>query len=55
MIGKAITGITPVKAALLSIGTLVAIAMFGVGIYSADASAGHTVVIDGYGVSAPAH
>ena len=40
--------------ALLSIATLVAIAMFGTGIYSADASADH-VVVDGYGVSAPAH
>ena len=54
MIGKAITGLTPVKAALLSIATLVAIAMFGIGIYSADASADH-VAVDGYGVSAPAH
>ena len=52
MIGKAITGISPVKAVLLSIATLVAIAIFGIGIYSADASAEHTVV-DGYGVSVP--
>jgi hypothetical protein len=51
MIGKAISGITPVKAALLSLAMLAAIAMFGIGIYSADASAGHAVV-DGYGVGA---
>jgi hypothetical protein len=49
MMGKATTGTTPVKAALLSIATLLAIAMFATGIYSADASADHAVV-DGYGV-----
>ena len=53
MIGKATSGITPVKAALLSLAMLVAIAMFGIGIYSADASADHTVV-DGYGVTTAA-
>jgi hypothetical protein len=54
MIRKAISGTTPVKAALLSLAMLIAIGMFGIGIYSADASAGHAVV-DGYGVTAPAH
>ena len=44
---------TPVKAALLSLAMLAAIAVCGVGIYAADASNGHAVV-DGYGVSAPA-
>lgn len=42
---------TPVKAALLSLAMLAAIAVCGVGIYAADASTGHAV-IDGYGVSA---
>lgn len=41
---------TPVKAALLSFAMLSAIALWGVGIYAADAAAGHTVV-DGYGVT----
>lgn len=41
----------PVKAALLSILMISAIAISGVGIYAADASSGHAVV-DGYGVSA---
>jgi hypothetical protein len=53
MIGKATSGITPVKAALLSLAMLIAIAMFGIGIYSADALAGHTAV-DGYGVTTSA-
>ncbi len=53
MIGTTKTGITPVKAALLSIATLVAIAMFGAGIYAADASGDH-IAVDGYGVSVPA-
>ena len=39
------------KAALLSLAMLAAIAVCGVGIYAADASTGHAVV-DGYGVSA---
>jgi len=51
MIGKATSGISPVKAALLSLAMLVAIAVCGIGIYGADASTGHAVV-DGYGVSA---
>ena len=38
------------KAALLSLAMLIAIAMFGIGVYSADASADHAVV-DGYGVT----
>jgi hypothetical protein len=42
---------TLVKAALLSIAMLAAIAVCGVGIYAADASTGHAV-IDGYGISA---
>ena len=50
MIGKVTTGISPVKAALLTLAMLAGIAMFGIGIYSADASAGHAVV-DGYGVT----
>lgn len=41
---------TPVKAALLSFAMLAAIGLWGVGIYAADASSGHTVV-DGYGVT----
>ncbi len=41
---------TPVKAALLSLAMLAAIAVCGVGIYAADASTGHAVV-DGYGVA----
>ncbi len=41
----------PVKAALLSILMISAIAISGIGIYAADASNGHAVV-DGYGVSA---
>lgn len=42
---------TPVKAALLSVLMLSGIAMWGAGIYAADAAAGHRPV-DGYGVSA---
>lgn len=42
---------TPVKALFLSIAMLSGIALWGAGIYSADASAGHRVT-DGYGVSA---
>jgi hypothetical membrane protein len=42
---------TPVKAALLSFLMLSGIAIWGVGIYSADAHSGH-LVIDGYGVGA---
>lgn len=41
----------PVKAALLSLAMLSAIALWGVGIYAADAASGHAVV-DGYGVTA---
>ena len=40
---------TPVKAALLSLSMLTGIAMWGAGIYAADAAGGH--VVDGYGVS----
>ena len=42
---------SPVKAALLTIAMMFAIAIGGFGIYAADASAGHAVV-DGYGVIA---
>lgn len=45
------TEMTPVKATLLSVLMLSGIALWGAGIYSADAAAGHRV-IDGYGVSA---
>ena len=45
---------TPVKAALLSLAMLAAIAIGGIGIFSADASRGHAVV-DGYGVGANRH
>lgn len=44
---------TPVKAALLSFAMLSAIALWGVGIYAADAASDH-VVVDGYGVTASA-
>ena len=43
---------TPVKAALLSFLMLSGIAVWGAGIYAADAASGH-LVVDGYGVSAP--
>jgi len=46
------TEMTPVKAALLSFFMLSGIAVWGAGIYAADAASGHHVV-DGYGVSAP--
>ncbi len=42
---------TPVKATLLSLFMLSGIALWGAGIYAADAASGHQVV-DGYGVSA---
>ncbi len=42
---------TPVRAALLSVFMITAIAMWGIGIYSADAASGHTNA-DGYGVIA---
>ena len=42
----------PVKAALLSLAMMSAIAFCAVGIYSADAASGHAVV-DGYGVTVP--
>ena len=42
---------TPVKAVFLSVFMFSAVAMWGIGIYSADAAANHTVV-DGYGVVA---
>lgn len=45
------TEMTPVKAALLSLAMIAAIAFCGVGIYSADASSGH-LAVDGYGVTA---
>jgi hypothetical protein len=48
---KVQTGMTPVKATLLSFFMLSAIAFWAIGIYSADAGATHTVV-DGYGVTA---
>ena len=38
------------KAALLSFAMLAGIAVWGVGIYSADAATGH-LVVDGYGVT----
>ena len=41
---------TPVRAALLSIFMLTGIAMWGAGIYAADA-AGDRIAIDGYGVT----
>ncbi len=41
----------PVKALLLSVVMLSGIAVWAVGIYSADASV-HSAVVDGYGVSA---
>lgn len=41
---------TPVKAAFLSLFMLSGIAMWGAGIYAADAAGGHAV-IDGYGVT----
>ena len=51
MIARTKTGLTPVKAALLSLAMLAAIVVCGVGIYAADASTDHAVV-DGYGISA---
>lgn len=45
------TEMTPVKAALLSFLMLSGIAVWGVGIYTADAASG-VVVVDGYGVGA---
>jgi hypothetical protein len=51
MVRREANGMTLVKAALLSIAMLAAIAVCGVGIYAADASTGHAVV-DGYGISA---
>ncbi len=42
---------TALKAALLSLAMFCAIAMWGVGIYSADAAGDH-MVSDGYGISA---
>lgn len=45
---------SPVKAALLSFAMLAGIAVWGVGIYSADAASNHAVV-DGYGVTARTH
>ena len=49
-----VTEMSPVKAALLSLAMLAAIAVCGVGIYAADASTGHAVV-DGYGVGSSTH
>jgi|APFEC2959095136_1045048.scaffolds.fasta_scaffold12872_2 hypothetical protein len=40
---------TPVKSALLTVLMLSGLAMWGAGIYSADAAGGHAPV-DGYGV-----
>lgn len=48
-----LTEMTPVKAALLSFAMLSAIALWGIGIYGADAASGH-LVVDGYGVTASA-
>lgn len=48
---EALTEMTPVRAALLSLAMLAAIVVGGIGIYAADASNGHAV-IDGYGVTA---
>ncbi len=42
---------TPLKSLLLTVFMISGIAAWGVGIYSADASADH-VAIDGYGVTA---
>jgi hypothetical protein len=42
---------SPVKTALLSLAMLSSIALWGVGIYAADAASGHNVD-DGYGVTA---
>ena len=44
------TEMTPVKSMLLSLAMLSSIALWGVGIYGADAASGHNVV-DGYGVT----
>ena len=44
------TKMTPVRAALLSIFMLTGIAMWGAGIYAADA-AGDRIAVDGYGVT----
>lgn len=41
---------TPVRAAVLSLFMLTGIAMWGAGIYSADAAGDH-VIVDGYGVT----
>jgi hypothetical protein len=48
---KVQTGMTPVKATLLSFFMLSAIAFWAIGIYAADAGSTHAVV-DGYGVVA---
>jgi hypothetical protein len=48
---EALTEMTPVRAALLSLAMLAAIVIGGIGIYAADASNGHAA-IDGYGVTA---
>ena len=48
------TEMTPVKAALLSLAMIAAIAFCGIGIYSADASSDHAAV-DGYGVTTAAN
>jgi hypothetical protein len=53
-LGKPKPEMTTVKAALLSLAMLAAIAIGGIGIYAADASSGHAVV-DGYGVGAIRH
>jgi hypothetical protein len=41
----------PVRAALLSFLMIAAIAVCGFGIYAADASGDHAVVVDGYGIT----
>lgn len=45
------TEMTTLKAAILSVATIAAICMCGIGIYSADASNNHAAK-DGYGVIA---
>ncbi len=47
------TEMTPVKSMLLSLAMLSSIALWGAGIYAADAASGHNAV-DGYGVTVSA-
>lgn len=43
---------TPVRAAFLSVFMITGIALWGAGIYSADAAGDH-IAVDGYGVVSP--